>query len=244
MAFILLEGDTGDGVCLSPEHNVLGIQVPTPATTVFDDSLAKNTEIGNRPIVLRDSKGTATCGHTTTATTGATAAAGRVFCENKGVHCDTIEFGTGVFDQGGNYIANQATNFSVLVNGSGFPPKIQGVVATESLPRPFQAQSEGTEGFDFEIYGKNLLLFGVPIVRFGSETLNLEDMLLIPTDPITGISTGPLSYSRSNQILSFPYERILFSVPAGEEGTRVSVAVQTTEGQDRIRNVFEYTEQN
>jgi hypothetical protein len=113
MAFILLEGDTGDGVCLSPEHNVLGVQVPTPATTVFDDLLAKNTEIGNRPIVLRDSKGTATCGHTTTATTGTT----RVFCENKGIHCDTTDFGTGIFDQGGNYTANQATNFSVVING-------------------------------------------------------------------------------------------------------------------------------
>tara|TARA_R100000995_G_scaffold80285_3_gene51951 strand:+ start:85 stop:447 length:363 start_codon:yes stop_codon:yes gene_type:complete len=116
MAFIAIEGDTGAGLCLSPEHNVLGVQVPTPATTTFDAELARNVFINNELIVLRDSEGTATCGHTTTATTGADIYIGRVFCENKGVHCDTEEMGFGEFNQGGSYTVNPivARNVTIL----------------------------------------------------------------------------------------------------------------------------------
>ena len=106
MAFIAIDGDTGTGICTSPEHNVLGVTVPTPATTIFDAKLAKNVFINNELIVLRDSEGSASCGHTTAATTGSNIYIGRLFCENKGVHCDTEEMGYGEFNQGGSYLVD------------------------------------------------------------------------------------------------------------------------------------------
>jgi hypothetical protein len=42
MAFIAIDGDTGTGICSSPEHNVLGVPVPLAATTIFDAKLTMN----------------------------------------------------------------------------------------------------------------------------------------------------------------------------------------------------------
>jgi hypothetical protein len=157
--------------------------------------------------------------------------------------------GTGTLP-GGSYIVNPVLNQNITVNALLFPPKIIAIISSKAHPEPYQPSlgvegfaASGEEGYDIDIIGRNFFLFGVPTVRFGSKNLSLQEMLMVPVDPISQIGYGPQAYSRGNVIVPYPFDRILFSVPPGEEGLVVSVAVQTEQGQDRARNIFEYTSQ-
>lgn len=83
-------GDTGQGICY-------GHLLPTPFTTIFtDQGSATSIPCNGKSSCIIGTKGNASCGHTTTATTGSAV----TFKQGKGAH----RIGdSGVSDAGGTY---------------------------------------------------------------------------------------------------------------------------------------------